>query len=156
MAIFQVITVIAAPPETCFDLARDMSFHVQSLAHTGEKIVAGVDAGLIELGQIVTFRGRHLGWTQEMTAQMTRFDRPRHFQDQMIQGRFAHFVHDHYFELHNGGTQMRDVIDFASPWGLIGRCVDALLMKKYLCRLISGRGTQIKIEAEHRQRDLLS
>ena len=41
MTQLEVQTRIAASLETCFDLARDVDFHVASLAHTGERVVTG-------------------------------------------------------------------------------------------------------------------
>jgi|GEM_PF-7060361 len=37
MITFTVTTPIRAPIESCFDFARDIGFHVRSLAHTGER-----------------------------------------------------------------------------------------------------------------------
>ena len=41
MATIKIVTVIDAPIEICFDLARDIDFHVRSMAETGERAVAG-------------------------------------------------------------------------------------------------------------------
>ena len=38
MAVIRIVTPIAAPIERCFDLARDIDFHMQSVAHTGERV----------------------------------------------------------------------------------------------------------------------
>lgn len=69
-----------------------------TLAHTHERAVAGRTTGLIELGEEVTWEGRHFGFRQRFTSRISAFDRPLRFQDRMIRGAFKSFVHDHDFE----------------------------------------------------------
>ena len=66
----------------------------------------------------------------------------------MVRGRFGRFEHDHYFAETDGVTVMRDVIDFASPMGVLGRVVDTLLLARYLRGLIEARNRVIKDAAE--------
>jgi ligand-binding SRPBCC domain-containing protein len=150
MGVFRLKTVIAAPVERCFDLARNLDFHMRSLAHTGERAVAGRTAGLIELGESVTWEGRHFGVRQRLTSKITAMDRPRYFRDEMTAGAFAAFAHDHWFEARDGETVMVDEIEFRSPLGLLGRLVDRLVMGRYLRRLLEGRNRELKREAEVR------
>src|SRR5882724_11391625 len=90
---FQVATTVFAAAARCFDLARDIDFHTQSMAHTGERAVAGRTSGLIELGESVTWEARHFGVVLRMTNAITAFDRPHHFRDEMTAGPFRSFVH---------------------------------------------------------------
>ncbi len=149
MPAFEIKTDINAPTHACFDLARDIDFHTRSLSDTNERAIAGRTDGLIELGETVTWRAKHLGMTRTMTVEITAMDRPTHFRDEQVGGPFRHFVHDHYFQGLGGGvTRMRDVIDFASPFGMPGQVVDRVYLSKYLKRLITQRGMAIKGEAE--------
>lgn len=148
MPTLTIHTQIAAAPSRCFDLARDLDFHQQSLAHTHETAIAGRMTGLIELGEEVTWRGKHLGLYHTHTAKITQYDRPIHFRDEMIRGRFKSFVHDHYFELSENGTRMTDVLTFASPLGLLGAAVDALVLTRYMRNLLLTRAALLKQAAE--------
>ncbi len=148
MPIITVLTEINAAPETCFDLARSVEAHLASTAGTGERAVAGVTSGLLSLGDQVTWRARHLGVVQHLSSRITAFDRPRHFRDEMTQGAFARLAHDHYFERAATGTVMRDVLDYTSPLGLLGRMVDAFYLKAYLGRFLADRGQALKQLAE--------
>ncbi len=148
MAAFRIVTVISAPVEVCFDLARDIDFHVHSLEATGERAVAGRTTGLIELGESVTWEARHLGVRQRLTSEVTAFDRPTYFRDVMTAGAFQSFAHDHRFEARGGSTVMTDNIVFRSPLGPLGWLVDYLYMAGYLRRLLEGRCEAIKREAE--------
>lgn len=152
MPIFELETIIAAPPERVFDLSRDVDAHLASTARTGEELVAG-PRGLLSLGDEVTWRARHLGVRQTLSSKITGFDRPRWFRDEMTRGAFARFAHDHFFEPDAGDfarTRMRDRIDFASPLGSLGRLVDAVFLEGYLRRFIAVRNAWLKAEAERR------
>ena len=145
MPILSIQTDLHAPIETCFDLARDIGFHVRSLEHTNERAIAGRTQGLIELGETVTWQAKHLGMTRQMTVKITAMDRPTHFRDEQTDGPFKHFVHDHHFEdLGHGITRMRDTLDFASPYGGLGKLVDRVYLTEYLHRLITRRCIEAK------------
>lgn len=148
MPTIQIITHINAPPERCFDLARDIGFHTRSLAHTGERAVAGRTAGLIELGESVTWEGRHLGVRQRFTARVTQFDHPHFFRDEMTKGAFTSFTHDHHFEPQGTVTAMTDRVRFRSPFGPLGHIANQLFLTAYLRALLRGRCNAIKHEAE--------
>ena len=141
-------TWIDAPPERCFDAARDLDLHVKSLPHTNERAVGGRTGGLIELGEEVTWRARHFGVTQHFTSRITAFDRPRYFQDAMQRGAFRSFVHDHTFELDGAGTKMTDVLVFTAPLGILGRIAERLVLRRYLERLLKARAAIIKKACE--------
>jgi ligand-binding SRPBCC domain-containing protein len=142
--------VIAAPRERCFDLARDLDLHLRSMRASGERAVAGRTSGLIGLNEEVTWEARHFGVWHRHSARITAFKRPEHFRDSMVRGRFRTFEHDHYFTERGGETRMRDVIEFASPLGWIGRLVDVAFLSRYLHRLIVERNRVIKEAAEAR------
>jgi ligand-binding SRPBCC domain-containing protein len=144
MPIITIETLLPAPPERCFDASRDLDLHVKSMTGTSEKAVAGRTSGLIEMGEQVTWEGRHFGIRQRFTSKITAFDRPRYFQDSMLKGAFHSFVHDHYFEATAGGTKMTDVLTFASPLGFLGAIADRLILAAYLRRMLTARNEVIK------------
>ena len=127
-----IVNIIAAPIELCFDCARDIDLHIETFAHTGERAVAGRTSGLIELGETVTWEGRHLGVKQRLTSKITAFEAPTYFQDCMVQGAFKSFCHDHYFKEENGKTQMTDRVIYSAPLGLLGKLADFLFLKRYI------------------------
>jgi ligand-binding SRPBCC domain-containing protein len=152
MASFRIETVISTPPERCFDLARDVDLHMRSMRGSGERVVAGKPSGLLGLGDEVTWEARHFGIRHRHASRITAFDSPRHFRDEMVAGRFASFRHDHYFRPEGNGTRMTDVVAFQSPLGPIGRLVDAVVLRRYLMKLIVGHNATIRREAESERR----
>ncbi|OWP64069.1 cell division protein [Hymenobacter amundsenii] len=149
MPTLEILTHINAPPERCFRWALSVDLHAISTRQTGETIVAGVRSGVLQLGDSVTFRARHFGVWQTLTSQITALDAPRYFCDEMQRGAFQYMRHEHYFEAQeSGGTLMRDVFEFASPLGWLGRLVDALVLGRYLRAFLEERGRVVKEYAE--------
>ena len=148
MATIELTTLIRAPSERCFDLSRSVDLHVASTTDTGERAVGGVMSGLLSLGEEVTWSARHFGVRQELTSRITAFERPRHFRDSMVAGAFRRFDHDHFFVATESGTEMKDVFDFESPLGPLGRLADALVLTRYLRGFLERRNEVIKRAAE--------
>ena len=148
VARIELSTYIMAPPERCFDLARSVDVHVQSTAATREVAVAGKTAGLLELGDEITWRARHFGIRQSLSSRITAYDRPRWFQDTMLRGAFRQLRHDHIFDAVEGGTRMRDVFEFSAPLGVLGRIAERLFLTAYLRRFLEARNRVLKTVAE--------
>lgn len=148
MPVIELSMVIAAPIERCFDLSRSIDLHLESMRHTSERVVAGVASGLLGPGEDVTWEARHFGVTRRMTSRITAFDPPAYFQDAMVRGPFASFVHDHRFRAAAGGTLVEDRVHFVSPLGILGRLVDRLVLASYLRRLLAQRNRVLKRAAE--------
>ena len=147
MPVIRIETPIRAPAAICFDLSRDIDLHLESMIASGERAVGGVTSGLISGGEEVTWEARHLGRLWRMTSRITEFDPPHRFVDEMVEGPFAAFRHEHGFEAGDGGTRMTDVVRFRMGWGLLGRLVDPFALL-YLRRLLVLRSTTIKGKAE--------
>lgn len=144
----RLATLVEAPPERVFDLARSIDLHARGQARHRERAIAGVTSGLIGPGQTVTWEARHFGITQRLTSRIVAFDRPRSFRDSIVSGAFARFDHDHLFEAEGSGTRMIDLFDFESPLGLLGRAADSLFLARYMTGLVKERALSIKRAAE--------
>lgn len=81
-------TLINAPIERVFDLARSIDAHMASTSQTREKAISGRTSGLIEQGETVTWEATHFGIRQQLSVRITQMDRPYHFEDEMISGAF--------------------------------------------------------------------
>jgi ligand-binding SRPBCC domain-containing protein len=154
MVTIDTVTIIHAPIERCFDLARSVEVHLAGNVHFGEGAVAaaGVTSGLIELGQQVTWRAKHFWIWQTLTSQITAMERPVYFQDVMLRGAFRSMKHDHYFRsLSPELTEMRDIFSFEAPLGILGRLVEAGVLGSYMRRLLEERNAVICEIAESDQ-----
>ncbi len=141
-------TIIKAPVERVFDLARSLDLHKISTGKSNEEAIAGKTHGLINEGETVTWRATHLGIRQTLTTLITQMDRPSHFQDRMEKGAFKSMIHDHYFEPKGEEIIMQDVFQFESPGGWIGHLVNALFLTRYMKKVLEERNQIIKLYAE--------
>jgi ligand-binding SRPBCC domain-containing protein len=132
-------TEIAAPARECFDLSLSVDAHTASMSRSGERVVAGIASGVMGLGDSVTWRARHFGIPFTMTSQITEYEAPHRFVDEQMTGPFGQWWHEHSFEETDGTTVMTDVVEFASPLGLLGRLVDATVLTRYMTRLLRQR-----------------
>ncbi len=145
-------TVIHAPIERCFDLARSVEVHLAGNIHSGEQAVAtsgGIISGLISMGQRVNWRAKHFGVWHSLTSEITAMDRPSYFQDTMIEGIFGCMRHDHRFRSLSGEeTEMMDMFRFAAPLPVVGRLAEIAFLRRYMLALLRERNAAIKEIAE--------
>ncbi|WP_461174848.1 SRPBCC family protein [Arthrobacter sp. Z1-9] len=126
-----------------FDLARSVDAHKESMAKSREEAIAGVTSGLISLGDEVTWRAWHFGLPLQMTSRINELQQPDYFVDEQVRGPFRRFRHVHEFTEHPAGTLMVDRIEFAAPFGPVGRLVERLVLAGYLQKLIEARNRHL-------------
>lgn len=63
----------------------------------------------------------------------------RRFVDEQVSGPYALWRHTHTFEAVEGGTLVTDVVDYALPFGVVGRFAHALLIRRTLERIFAHR-----------------
>ncbi|HXE11799.1 MAG TPA: SRPBCC family protein [Bryobacteraceae bacterium] len=151
MVNLEELTLIHAPIERCFDLARSVEVHLAGNVHFGEQAVTAgaVTSGLIGFGQRVTWRAKHFYAWHTLTSEITAMDRPAYFQDAMVDGIFRFMRHDHYFRtLSTSATEMKDVFCFAAPLPVLGPLADVLFLRRYMRKLLKERNTVLKQIAE--------
>jgi len=141
-------TLIRAPMELCFDLARSVDVHMASTNHTGERAISGVTSGMMNLNDEVTWEAKHFYVRQRLTSRITAMERPIMFIDEMQRGAFKRWHHLHTFEAQGGETLMLDEVDYQSPLGILGRIADKLFLERYMTRLLMVRNAHIKRVAE--------
>lgn len=151
MVTLEDLTVMRAPIELSFDLARSVEVHLAGNIHSGEMALAtgGIRSGLLEKGQRVDWRARHFGVWHNLTSEITGMDRPAWFQDTMMRGIFRFMKHDHFFRaLSSGETEMRDVFCFAAPLPVLGRLAEVTFLRRYMRALLRERNAVLKEIAE--------
>lgn len=134
--------------QVVFDLCRSIDLHIDSMQHTNEKAIAGRTSGLIELGETVTWRAKHFGIYQTLTSKITDCEPYTFFADELEKGVFHSFRHEHYISEENGYILIKDIFDYTSPLGILGKLVDFLFLKKYMTNLLEERNRVIKAYAE--------
>ena len=148
MSKIHLTTFISAPVERVFDLSRSINLHRISASYTNEVAIAGVITGLINENETVTWQAKHLFKQRRFTSKITRMVKPVHFTDEMLQGDFKSFKHEHHFKSIENGTLMIDLVEFESPYGALGNLINKLYLKTYLQNLLLRRNIVIKHYAE--------
>lgn len=142
-------TLINAPRERVFDLARDVGAHTRSASFTNERVVEpGRVEGLLEAGDIVTFEGVHFGIRQRFTAKIIEMQQPERFVDELVKATFKSMRHVHEFETRDGATLMRDTLDWVSPLGILGVIADKIAVERHLRRFVTKKQQALKEIAE--------
>ena len=149
MITINLSTKIKAPIEIVFDLSRNIDTHVQSMDYTHEKAIAGVTSGLIELGETVTWEGKHFGLLIQHQSIITAMVNPTYFVDEMKKGHFKWLKHEHLFRYENDHTIMIDKFCYQTPFGVFGKLFDWLLLKKHLTTVLEKRSVHIKNISEN-------
>ncbi len=148
MPTIRLETYIHAPPERCFDLSLSVDLHAQSQVHAHERPIAGVVAGGMHLGDTVTWEAVHFGIKQHLTSQITAYERPTRFTDEMVAGIFQELHHTHIFVPQPHGTLMIDIFTFRAPLGVLGRLAETLFLTRYMKGLLRARNRYLKQVAE--------
>lgn len=148
MPIITLVTPINAPIERCFGLATSIDFHSYTTAHTKEKAVAGVTTGCIKLNDTVTWEAVHFGIKQKLTSKITAFNAPNYFVDEQVKGAFKSIHHQHIFENKEGVILMKDIFKFETPFGILGKCINKLILTNYMRKFLLERNALIKQAAE--------
>jgi len=144
-------TIINAPIDRCYDLARSIELHQDGAGKTKEKAIHGITSGLIDLGESVTWRAKHFGIWQKLKVQIIETDRPKSFTDVMIKGTFKTMKHVHSFEANGNTTIMTDNFTYESPLYVLGRLADRLFLKKYMTEFLIHKNEVFKEVLESKE-----
>ncbi|NRS89613.1 ligand-binding SRPBCC domain-containing protein [Flavobacterium sp. 7E] len=150
MTTIQLSTVIKAPIQIVFDYSRNIDTHQQSANKTSEVAIAGKTKGLINKGETVTWRGKHFGLYLQHQSIISQMELHTYFVDEQLKGHFKSFKHQHFFEEKNGVTIMKDVMEYATPFGILGTCFDLLFLKKHLNNFLIQRNNYLKLQSEQK------
>lgn len=148
MTTIHLKTYIKAPILTVFDLSRDISVHEASTENTREKAIAGRTSGKINLGETVTWRAKHFGIYLKHTSLISALKSPTYFVDEMTEGVFKSFRHEHIFKQTENETEMTDCLQYEVPYGIFGRLFNYFVLKSYLTKFLHERNQHIKQQAE--------
>jgi ligand-binding SRPBCC domain-containing protein len=95
-------------------------------------------------GQIIQYKispllGLKLNWVTEITKVKDK----AYFIDEQRFGPYSFWHHKHFFEATTNGVKMTDVVHYALPLGILGRIMNALIVKNKLREIFDYR--QLKV-----------
>lgn len=68
----------------------------------------------------------------EWITEITHIDEPSFFVDEQRAGPYSFWHHKHYFKEIDGGVEIKDVVDYALPFGPIGDIVNHIFVGRKL------------------------
>ena len=148
MTTINLTTKIKASKQIVFDASRNIDIHQQSASPSKEKAIDGVTSGLINLNETVTWRGKHFGLYLIHKSRITAMNFYDYFVDEMEEGKFKSFKHQHLFEEENGITIMKDKLQYETPFGIFGELFNVLFLEKHLTNFLLERNKVLKAVSE--------
>ena len=85
-----------------------------------------------------------LGIPMTWTTRITGFEPPHRFTDIQLSGPYRRWQHTHTFEAVDGGTLVRDEIEYAVPFGPLADLANALVVRTELERIFRHRAETIR------------
>jgi ligand-binding SRPBCC domain-containing protein len=93
----------------------------------------------MQTGAVIDYTVRVFGFRVHWRTLITDYTPGRQFVDQQIKGPYALWHHTHTFEERDGRTVMRDRVVYALPFGLLGRMVHRLMVRRQVERIFKYR-----------------
>lgn len=130
---------IPASPEAVFRFHESADALVK-LIPPGEPLRVLVPPASLHPGTRVVLRGSLLGLPLTWVAVHTEYDPPRLFADRQESGPFEHWHHRHHIlDDGAGGTTLRDEVEYALPFGWVGRVFGGGLVRAKLAAMFAYR-----------------
>jgi ligand-binding SRPBCC domain-containing protein len=151
-------TKIKASPDVVFRF-HESPDALQHLIPPWENMKLVESSGSLQPGSRVVLRGSLRFIPIKWVAIHTEYDPPQLFADRQESGPFAYWYHRHRFlDDGQGGTLLRDEVDYAVPLGVIGRWLGGWLVRRKLEAMFTYRHekTRSLIESGEFTRALLA
>ncbi len=94
-------------------------------------------------GAIIEYRLRVRGVPVRWRTRIETWDPPHEFSDVQEKGPYRLWRHTHGFRAVPGGTVVEDVVRYALPFGLLGRLVHWLLVRRDLNNIFDYRAVRL-------------
>lgn len=90
-------------------------------------------------GQFIEYRIGIGGVPMNWLTEISEWTPPERFVDEQLRGPYRYWHHTHEFHETEGGTLMRDVVEYELPLGPLGRLAHAALVQGTLRRIFDYR-----------------
>jgi ligand-binding SRPBCC domain-containing protein len=90
-------------------------------------------------GSRIEYRIRWTVFRLRWVTRITRWRPPSEFQDLQERGPYSVWIHTHRFSPSGSGVTMEDHVEYALPFGILGRIVHALQVRRQLDEIFDFR-----------------
>lgn len=84
----------------------------------------------LKQGALIDYRLKLYGVPLQWRTEISLWEPPFRFMDVQLQGPYRKWVHTHTFEAVNGGTRMRDRVEYRLPGGVLAPLAHRLFVKR--------------------------
>ena len=113
----------------------EMDFIITSQLKPGEFY-----PGMLIEYEVRPFAGILFRWVSEIQ----RVEEKRQFQDVQLVGPYVKWLHKHEFKEVPGGVEMRDFVEYQMPYGMLGRFLHKVFIRKKLEYIFDYRAKKIQ------------
>ncbi|MBT0608159.1 SRPBCC family protein [Aequorivita echinoideorum] len=111
--------------------------------YMGFDIISDIDSTMFP-GQIIEYIVTPvLGIKTKWVTEITHVTENKYFVDEQRFGPYALWHHKHFFKEIDGGVEMRDVVHYKIPLGILGQMVHPLLVKPKLDEIFEYRKNKL-------------
>lgn len=112
--------------------------------HMGFIITSNYNDEKMYPGMLITYKvspllGIQLDWCTEITHVQDH----KYFVDEQRFGPYAMWHHQHHFKEIEGGVEMIDIVNYAIPYGFIGRIANSILVESEVKKIFEFRTKKI-------------
>jgi len=86
----------------------------------------------VRTGTEIAYRLRWQVFPMTWRSRISEYEERVLFADEMLSGPYRRWYHTHLFKEAPGGVEMRDVVEYELPFGLLGRLVHAFTVRRQL------------------------
>jgi ligand-binding SRPBCC domain-containing protein len=94
---------------------------------------------IMALGAVIDYRFRWLGLPMHWRTRISSYQPPHRFVDEALRSPYVFWRHLHTFEPVDGGTLVRDCVDYQMPFGPLGRLAHDLVVRRNLIAIFTFR-----------------
>ena len=105
--------------------------------------IVSMSKNVIEEGTTIRYRLRLHGIPFHWRTKICEWNPPYCFVDEQTNGPYMLWRHTHRFEAHGSRTKMIDEVRYALPFGVFGRIVHAVKVRRDVSRIFDYRRLQI-------------
>ena len=103
----------------------------------------------MKAGALIDYRLKVHGLPMKWRTRITCWDPPHRFEDEQLRGPYRKWVHEHTFEERDGGTVVRDRVEYATPFDWL---VHGILVRPDIERIFDYRTKALRKRFDEQDR----
>lgn len=112
--------------------------------HMGFIITSNFNDEKMYPGMLITYKvspllGIKMNWCTEITHVLDK----QYFVDEQRFGPYKLWHHQHHFKIVEGGVEMTDIVNYAVPFGFLGRMMNSILISNEIEKIFSYREKKV-------------